>query len=158
MTKKVLLNWDSDPVLDLTLGKVYEINDLGYFQDDVGQRRPATLGEWADVPEKEPAVFFSDTPDIQYNPCEAVFEGKTEEHTGGSSSYYDIEIEGNTIRCLDLIEALGMSYNEGNIFKAVWRIAAAKQGKTKKGNNMHYDAEKIVFFGERLVQEHTDEG
>ena len=133
MIKKLLLNWASAPTLDLTLGKVYEIDDLGYFQDDVGHELPATLGEWVDVP-------------------------ATEEHTGGSSSYYDIEIDGNTIRCLDLIEALDMSYNEGNIFKAVWRIAAAKQGKTKKGNNMHYDAEKIVFFGERLVQEHTDEG
>ena len=72
-------------------------------------------------------------------------------------SYYDVEVGGSTIRCLDVIEALDMSYNEGNIFKAVWRIAAAKQGKTKKGNNMLYDAEKIEFFGQRLVVEHTED-
>lgn len=78
----------------------------------------------------------------------------TEEYTGGSSSYYDIEIGGTTVKCLDIIEALGMTYNEGNIFKAVWRIAAAKKGKKKKGNNFYYDSEKIVFFGERLMEEH----
>lgn len=47
-----------------------------------------------------------------------------------------------------------MSYSEGNVLKAVWRIAAAKQGKCKKGNNKYYDSEKIVFFGERLLEEH----
>lgn len=76
------------------------------------------------------------------------------EHTGGSSSYYDVEVNGTQIRCLDIIEALQMNYAEGNAFKAVWRIAAAKQGKLKKGNTMLYDAEKIVFFGERMVTEH----
>ena len=81
----------------------------------------------------------------------------TEEHTGGSSSYYDLTIGDTTIKCLDIIEGLDMSYNEGNILKAVWRIAAAKQGKKKKGNNMHYDSEKIVFFGERLLEEHKED-
>ena len=81
----------------------------------------------------------------------------TEEHTGGSSSYYDLQTGDTTIKCLDIIEGLNMSYNEGNIFKAVWRIAAAKQGKTKKGNNMYYDSEKIVFFGERLLEEHKED-
>lgn len=78
----------------------------------------------------------------------------TEEHTGGSSSYYDLKVGDTTIKCLDIIEGLNMSYNEGNILKAVWRIAAAKQGKCKKGNNKYYDSEKIVFFGERLLEEH----
>ena len=78
----------------------------------------------------------------------------TEEHTGGSSSYYDLKVGTTTVKCLDIIEGLNMSYNEGNVFKAVWRIAAAKQGKCKKGNNKYYDSEKIVFFGERLLQEH----
>jgi len=81
--------------------------------------------------------------------CEGC-EGQTEEHTGGSSSYYDVTINGQTISCLDIIEALGMDFTLGNIFKAAWRIAASRQGKKKKGNNETYDAEKIVFFAERL--------
>ena len=40
---------------------------------------------------------------------------------------------------------------------AVGRAAAAKQGKTKKGNNMLYDAEKVEFFGKRLVEEHKED-
>jgi len=128
---RVLKNWTGD-MSHITIGKAYteEGNPDGlYFKDDEGVLRPSSLAEWE--------------------------EDTTEEHTGGSSSYYDLKVGDTTIRCLDIIEGLGMSYNEGNIFKAVWRIAAAKQGKTKKGNNMHYDAEKIVFFGERLVEEHS---
>ena len=37
---------------------------------------------------------------------------ETEEHTGGSSSYYDITLNGQTISCLDVIEALGKLNNE----------------------------------------------
>lgn len=89
----------------------------------------------------------------------------TEEHTGLSVTYYDVVISEWTnpdhqqdhpvvISCNDIIEALEMNYAQGNAFKAIWRIAAAKQGKMKKGNNTVYDAEKTVFFGNRiLVQE-----
>lgn len=128
---KKLKKWEGD-MRYITIGKVYtEVGnpDDRYFKDDRGILRLSSLAEWE--------------------------EDITEEHTGGSSSYYDLKVGDTTIKCLDLIEGLGMSYNEGNVFKAVWRIAAAKQGKTKKGNNMHYDAEKIVFFGGRLVEEHS---
>ena len=80
--------------------------------------------------------------------------GEEGEHTGGSSSYYDLEVGDTTIKCLDIIEGLDMSYSEANVFKAVWRIAAAKQGKCKKGNNLFYDSEKICFFGERLMEKY----
>lgn len=90
------------------------------------------------------------------------------EYTGGSVSYYDVTIsewtnpehqqdKPVTVSCNDIIEALNMNYAQGNAFKALWRIAAAKQGKLKKGNNTKYDAEKVVFFGERILkQESTD--
>jgi hypothetical protein len=82
----------------------------------------------------------------------------TEEYTGGSSSYYDVYIpDVGVVRCLDIIEALDMRYNEANVFKAAWRIAAANQGKKKKGNTNLYDAEKICFFGERLVLKEEQE-
>ena len=81
------------------------------------------------------------------------------EYTGGSVSYYKVAIAsptsgGNeyTAECNDIIEALGMNYAEGNAFKALWRRAAARMGKSKKGyTDGLYDAEKVVFFGERLV-------
>ena len=82
-----------------------------------------------------------------------------EEHTGGSSSYYTVKVETTTTpyalpytaECNDIIEALGMTFAEGNAFKAIWRTAAARQGKKKKGNNAVYDAEKVCFFGERML-------
>lgn len=88
----------------------------------------------------------------------------TEEHTGGSSSYYDIEVNALTcgerrrtvkvtISCNEIMKALCMNYAQGNIFKAVWRICAAKLGKTKKGNNTFYDAEKIHFFSKDVMEQ-----
>ena len=145
---KKLIEWGGAKS-DITLGSYYNItecNECNVFYDDEGSSRCASLGKW----EEDNIAFGTDA-----GIARVVYGGGSEEHTGGSSSYYDIKLGGSTIRCLDVIEALDMSYNEGNILKAVWRIAAAKQGKTKKGNNMHYDAEKIVFFGERLVEEHS---
>lgn len=82
----------------------------------------------------------------------------SEEHTGGSSNYYKIEVVNPTTgpvpymaECNDIIEALDMNFAEGNAFKAIWRIAAARKGKRKKGNNAVYDAEKIVFFADRIL-------
>lgn len=82
------------------------------------------------------------------------------EYTGKSVSYYKVRIEKPTnpdaapydAECNDIIEALNMNYAEGNAFKALWRKAAARTlGKAKKGNNALYDAEKVEFFGARLV-------
>jgi hypothetical protein len=83
----------------------------------------------------------------------------TEEHTGGSSSYYTVKVESPTTiwkipyeaECNDIIEALNMTFAEANTFKATWRGAAARQGKKKKGNNAVYDAEKCVFFSGRML-------
>ena len=81
------------------------------------------------------------------------------EYTGGSVSYYTVEVATPTsggatysAECNDIIEALGMNYAEGNAFKALWRRAAARMGKAKAGyKDGLYDAEKVVFFGQRLV-------
>ena len=83
------------------------------------------------------------------------------EYTGLSTSYYKVRI-GNptsvvdcyTAECNDIIEALGMNYAEGNAFKAIWRVCAARQGKSKRGyDDPVYDAEKVVFFGQRMVEQ-----
>lgn len=82
----------------------------------------------------------------------------TEEHTGGSSSYYVVDVKSPTTapepykaECNDIIESLDMTFAEANVFKAVWRRAAQRQGRVKKGNNSLYDAEKMVFFSERVL-------
>lgn len=84
------------------------------------------------------------------------------EHTGGSVSYYRVEIHSPTTlgvdpylaECNDIIEALGMNYAEANVFKAIWRICAARNlNKHKTGNNAVYDAEKAVFFANRVLHQ-----
>jgi len=86
---------------------------------------------------------------------------KAQEYTGGSVSYYRVQVSDPTspdlkpyeAECNDIIEALGMSYAEGNAFKAIWRKCAARTlGKVKQGyKDGLYDAEKVEFFGARMV-------
>lgn len=92
--------------------------------------------------------------------------------TGGSSDYYKVFIsyptsEGITFseyghefvqepymaECNDIIEALEMNYAEGNVFKALWRRAAKRLGNGKEGTSAIYDAEKMVFFSDRILKQ-----
>lgn len=78
--------------------------------------------------------------------------------SGGSNAYYKLQIGSPssgggayTAECNDIIEALQMTYAEGNAFKAIWRHALARRGIGKRGNTLLYEAEKIEFFAKRLV-------
>ena len=82
------------------------------------------------------------------------------EYTGGSVSYYKAPVAAPlsggapyVAECNDIIEALGMTYAEGNAFKAIWRRCAARTlGMKKRGyTDGLYDAEKVEFFGSRMV-------
>jgi hypothetical protein len=86
--------------------------------------------------------------------------------TGGSSDYYKVYItgadttsggNGYMAECNDIIEALNMNYAEGNAFKAIWRIAAARKGNGKPGTTALYDSEKVEFFGHRLTIQNSRE-
>lgn len=87
----------------------------------------------------------------------------TPEYTGSSVSYYrvtitkptSLDIPPYTAECNDIIEALGMNYAEGNAFKAIWRSCAARNLKLAKASYKDglYDAEKVVFFGQRMVEQ-----
>ena len=80
--------------------------------------------------------------------------------TGGSSDYYKVRIDRPTsggepymAECNDIIEALRMEYDVANAFKAAWRVAALRQGRGKPGQDSAvYDGEKIVFFGQRIIE------
>ena len=88
--------------------------------------------------------------------------GSSVTYTGGSSDYYQVTVKSTTTpnrpeyiaECNDIIEALGMNFAEGNAFKALWRRAAQRTlGLRKAGakDDGLYDAEKVEFFGKRLV-------
>lgn len=81
------------------------------------------------------------------------------ELSGASVSYYKVHISDPVsgmpsyqAHCIDIIEALGMSFAEGEAFKALWRHCAARTLKKKKrGIPKTYDAEKIVFYSSRIL-------
>jgi hypothetical protein len=80
--------------------------------------------------------------------------------SGGSNDYWKVKVgapvsgcDAYTAECNDLIEALQMTYAEGNVFKAVWRHALARRGTGKQGNTQKYEAEKAEFFAKRLVEQ-----
>lgn len=85
-------------------------------------------------------------------------------YTGGSSDYYKVTITKTTTpfampytaECNDIIEKLGMNFAEGNAFKAIWRRAAQRTLGLKKAGAKDdglYDAEKVEFFGKRMVEQ-----
>lgn len=99
------------------------------------------------------------------SPAETDSVGTTKPtYTGGSSDYYKVTVSRTTTpyalsytaECNDIIEALGMNFAEGNAFKALWRRAAQRTlGLRKAGakDDGLYDAEKVEFFGKRLVEQ-----
>lgn len=81
------------------------------------------------------------------------------EKSGGPVGYYLVNVtnpnQGTApyqAECGDIIEALGMDFNMGCEFKAIWRTAAAKTLKLfKEGGDEKYDAEKRVFYAQRSL-------
>lgn len=86
---------------------------------------------------------------------EAAPEG---ENSGGSVDYYKISVENPTTfekpyraECNDIIEALNMNFAEGEAFKAIWRNAASRIGLQKAGSTPKREADKIVFYANRIA-------
>lgn len=80
--------------------------------------------------------------------------------TGGLVNYYLVQVthpqrasqEPYQAECEDIIQALGMSFDEGCLFKALWRTAAARLGNGKPGQKALYDAEKMVHYAGRILK------
>lgn len=97
---------------------------------------------------------------IDYTALEDHIAKKGEE-SGGTCDYYNVEImnpttpEANrgpkyTAECNDIIEELDMTFAEANMFKEIWRTAAARTlGKHKANHSTKRGAEKIMFFAKR---------
>ena len=61
------------------------------------------------------------------------------------------ELQPYSAECADIIEALGMSFNEGEAFKALWRLAAARTLGKAKGTTAQYDADKAAHYAGRVA-------
>jgi len=80
------------------------------------------------------------------------------ENSGLECDYYWVDIvnpvrgrDTYTAEAQDIMEALNMTFTEGTIFKSLWRKAAERQGKQKLGNSAYRDAQKVKFYGDRLL-------
>ena len=62
---------------------------------------------------------------------------------GGPSDYYDFPEGCSTLN--DLIEYKGMSFAQGNIFKAAYRLG------NKEGITLEYDLNKIKYYADRML-------
>lgn len=85
---------------------------------------------------------------------------------GGSSSYYDIQLPDNVmssilerhyagdayIKTEELIAALGNDFDIGNLLKCTVRINSKLNGVGKEGNSVGYDARKIIYTAEKLIE------
>ena len=80
--------------------------------------------------------------------------------SGGLNNYYLVDVpfphrEGQPAyqaECEDIIEALELTPNEANIFKAIWRSANARKGNGKPDHKAIYDAEKMVHYAQRNLK------
>lgn len=89
--------------------------------------------------------------------------------TGGQVSYYLAQVRRPRrstqppyqAECEDIIKALGMTFDEGCAFKALWRTAAARLGDPKPGKDpleqATYDAEKIAHYGNQMLLDYRYE-
>jgi hypothetical protein len=82
------------------------------------------------------------------------------EKSGGNVNYYVANIPDPKrlppykAECEDIIEALGMNFAEGCLFKALWRSCAARTlALHKEGQDLQgiYDAEKAVYYANRVL-------
>lgn len=79
--------------------------------------------------------------------------------SGGLNNWYVVPVknpqrkeqEPYQAECEDIIQALGMTFDEGCAFKALWRNAASRMGNGKPGNTAVYDAEKLVHYANRIL-------
>lgn len=82
------------------------------------------------------------------------------ENSGGRVNYYLTKVEHPQreeqppyqAECEDIIHALGMTFDEANIFKEIWRQAAARQGRAKEGNTALRGAHKLVHYSNRILR------
>ena len=84
---------------------------------------------------------------------------KLSKDNGSNGSYYEVDCVSHkdgreyVAECQDIIDALQMTFNEGNTFKSLWRLAAARIGKVKgAGGQELYDAQKVEFYGKRVLK------
>lgn len=77
--------------------------------------------------------------------CEYYYCPVTHPRNPGQKSAY-------VANCEDIIQALGMTFDEGCEFKSLWRRARARQGFVKAESSAVRDAAKALHYAERVFE------
>ena len=91
---------------------------------------------------------------------------KKQVKTGLSASYYTVPVTSNLVpyvalvnvdeymlECIDVLEALRLTYSEANVVKALWRTASKRVlDVSKAGVTDLYDMEKVSFFCAKICK------
>lgn len=80
--------------------------------------------------------------------------------SGGRNNYYLVKVDNPQredqapyqAECEDIIEALALTPNEANVFKAIWRSANARLDNGKPDHKALYDAQKMVHYSKRVLR------
>lgn len=82
------------------------------------------------------------------------------ENSGGHCEYYHCEVThpqnpnqkvGYIANCEDIIQALGLTFDEGCEFKSIWRRGRGRQGFVKAESTALRDAIKAVHYAKRVL-------
>ena len=81
------------------------------------------------------------------------------ESSGGDNDYWLVDIQKPKrlspckVECEDVIQALNMTFGEGEAFKAIWRNCAARKGNGKPGDTAKRNAEKVIHYGHYMLRD-----
>lgn len=83
------------------------------------------------------------------------------ENSGGFVNYYLVKVDNPQraeqppyqAECEDIIRALGMTFDEGNIFKELWRSANARKGFLKENHTALRGAQKMVHYSKAILRQ-----
>ena len=78
-------------------------------------------------------------------------EFKEAMNNGGDTDYYDLKQEWSS--CQDIIEARGMNFSQGNIFKVAFTFNVGRHDAT----NYQRELNKIIWFAQRELERITNE-
>ena len=84
---------------------------------------------------------------------------KAQATSGGDNDYWVLEIDSPKrldpyfAECDDLISKLGLTFAEGNVFKAIWRRGAIRLGAGKPDDTPLRNAQKAVYYS-KLMEAH----
>lgn len=130
------------------MGTEFKVGDIVTVRDDPSELRRISkvspCGSWVSVVDLDDGCTYSDMPSRSYLLMETSEDTPTE-LSGADADYYKLPKDATDL--MDLIEHRKMSFSEGNIFKAIWRLGS------KPGTDRIYDLDKIIFFANRLKAE-----